>query len=48
MINASHHGFSSAAKIGMFDTQTMTKIKDIDVQGRPGRYWCANHLPAKF
>ena len=32
---ASHHGFSSAAKVGMFDTQTMQKIKDIDVQGRP-------------
>jgi DNA-binding beta-propeller fold protein YncE len=30
-----HHGFSSATKIGMFDTQTMQKIKDIDVQGRP-------------
>ena len=32
---ATHHGFSSAGKIGMFDTQTMEKIKDIDVQGRP-------------
>ena len=32
---ASHHGFSSAGKIGMFDTGTMQKIKDIDVQGRP-------------
>ena len=30
-----HHGFSSSAKIGMFDTETMQKIKDIDVQGRP-------------
>jgi len=30
-----HHGFSSSAKIGMFDTDTMQKIKDIDVQGRP-------------
>ncbi len=30
-----HHGFSSAGKIGMFDTATMQKIKDIDVQGRP-------------
>jgi DNA-binding beta-propeller fold protein YncE len=30
-----HHGFGSAAKIGMFDTETMQKIKDIDVQGRP-------------
>lgn len=32
---ATHHGFSSAAKIAMFDTETMEKIKDIDVQGRP-------------
>jgi DNA-binding beta-propeller fold protein YncE len=31
----SHHGFGSAPKIGMFDTETMQKIKDIDVQGRP-------------
>jgi glutamine cyclotransferase len=30
-----HHGFSSAPKIGMFDTGTMQKIKDIDVQGGP-------------
>jgi DNA-binding beta-propeller fold protein YncE len=32
---ATHHGFSSSAKIGMFDTETMQKIKSIDVQGRP-------------
>jgi hypothetical protein len=32
---ATHHGFSSAGKVGMFDTGTMQKIKDIDVQGRP-------------
>src|SRR5579871_624290 len=32
---ASHHGFSSAGKIGMFDTTTMEKIKDIDVTSRP-------------
>ena len=32
---ATHHGFASGTKIGMFDTQTMQKIKDIDVQGRP-------------
>ncbi len=32
---ATHHGFGSAGKIGMFDTETMQKIKDIDVQGRP-------------
>ncbi|HEX9046129.1 MAG TPA: hypothetical protein VF988_03810 [Verrucomicrobiae bacterium] len=31
----SGHGFSSASKIGMFDTSTMTKIKDIEVSGRP-------------
>jgi len=32
---ASHHGFASGQKIGMFDTETMQKIKDIDVKGRP-------------
>jgi DNA-binding beta-propeller fold protein YncE len=32
---ATHHGFSSAGKVGMFDAGTMQKIKDIDVQGRP-------------
>ena len=32
---ATHHGFSSGRQIGMFDTETMQKIKDIDVQGRP-------------
>jgi hypothetical protein len=32
---ATHHGFSSSGKVAMFDTQTMEKIKDIDVQGRP-------------
>ena len=32
---ASHHGFSSAGKIAMFDTETMQKLKDIDVEGRP-------------
>lgn len=37
---ASHHGFASGQKIGMFDTETMQKIKDIDVQGRPdGILW---------
>jgi len=30
-----HHGFSSGPQIGMFDTETMQKIKSIDVQGRP-------------
>lgn len=30
-----HHGFSSSNPIGMFDTETMQKIKSIDVQGRP-------------
>jgi DNA-binding beta-propeller fold protein YncE len=31
----SHHGFSSSGQIGMFDTQTMQKIKSIEVSGRP-------------
>jgi DNA-binding beta-propeller fold protein YncE len=31
----SHHGFSSSNPLGMFDTETMQKIKSIDVQGRP-------------
>jgi len=31
----SHHGFSSSNPIGMFDTETMQKIKSIEVQGRP-------------
>jgi hypothetical protein len=31
----SHHGFSSSGSIGMFDTQTLQKIKSIDVTGRP-------------
>jgi len=31
----SHHGFSSSSPIGMFDTETMQKIKTIDVLGRP-------------
>jgi DNA-binding beta-propeller fold protein YncE len=30
-----HHGFSSSKPLGMFDTQTMQKIKSIDVEGRP-------------
>lgn len=30
-----HHGFSSGNVIDMFDTETMQKIKSIDVQGRP-------------
>jgi hypothetical protein len=32
---ATHHGFSSANQIAMFDTETMQKIKDIPVTGRP-------------
>jgi DNA-binding beta-propeller fold protein YncE len=32
---ATHHGFSSSGQIGMFDTETMQKIKSIDVQGGP-------------
>src|SRR5271169_6886046 len=31
----SHHGISSSKPLGMFDTQTMQKIKSIDVDGRP-------------
>lgn len=31
----SHHGFSSSPQIGMFDTETMQKIKSIEVEGRP-------------
>lgn len=30
-----HHGFSSSKPVGMFDTQTMKKIKSIEVEGRP-------------
>ena len=32
---ATHHGFSSSPAVGMFDTETMQKIKDIPVSGRP-------------
>ena len=32
---ATHHGFSSSSPVGMFDTETMQKIKSIEVQGRP-------------
>ncbi len=32
---ASHHGITSSKPLGMFDTETMQKIKIIDVQGRP-------------
>ena len=32
---ATHHGFSSSNPPGMFDTETMQKIKNIEVQGRP-------------
>ncbi len=32
---ATHHGFSSSPQIGMFDTQTLQKIKSIEVTGRP-------------
>jgi DNA-binding beta-propeller fold protein YncE len=31
----SRHGFSSSKPLGMFDTETMQKIKSIDVEGRP-------------
>ena len=30
-----HHGFSSSNPVGMFDTETMQKIKSIEVKGRP-------------
>jgi DNA-binding beta-propeller fold protein YncE len=30
-----HHGISSSNPLGMFDTETLQKIKSIDVQGRP-------------
>jgi hypothetical protein len=30
-----HHGFSSSGPICIFDTQTLTLVKKIDVQGRP-------------
>ncbi len=32
---ATHHGFSSSPQISMFDTQTMEKLKSIEVKGRP-------------
>ena len=32
---ATHHGISSSSPLAMFDTQTMEKIKGIQVQGRP-------------
>jgi glutamine cyclotransferase len=32
---ATHHGVSSSSPPSLFDTETMQKIKDIDVQGRP-------------
>jgi hypothetical protein len=32
---ATHHGFSSSPQVGMFDTETMQKIKSIKVEGRP-------------
>src|SRR5579864_988787 len=32
---ATHHGFSSSPQIGMFDTETMQKIKSIEVEGGP-------------
>jgi DNA-binding beta-propeller fold protein YncE len=32
---ATHHGFSSSSPVGLFDTETMQKIKSIEVSGRP-------------
>ena len=31
----SHHGFTSSSPLGMFDTETLQKIKGIEVKGRP-------------
>jgi DNA-binding beta-propeller fold protein YncE len=31
----SHHGITSSSPAGMFDTETLQKIKDIEVTGRP-------------
>src|SRR5881227_3824982 len=31
----SHHGFSSSKPVVMWDTQTLAKIKSIDVEGNP-------------
>jgi glutamine cyclotransferase len=31
----SHHGFSSSTPVSMFDTETMQKLKTVDVSGRP-------------
>jgi DNA-binding beta-propeller fold protein YncE len=33
--SATHHGISSSSPLGLFDTETMQKIKGIEVQGRP-------------
>ena len=35
---ASHHGFASSKPIVMFDTNTLEKIKTIDVEGGPDRH----------
>ena len=32
---ATHHGFSSSSRVGMFDTETMQKIKTVAAPGRP-------------
>jgi DNA-binding beta-propeller fold protein YncE len=32
---ATHHGFASGSPVGMFDTATMQKLKDIPVDSRP-------------
>jgi DNA-binding beta-propeller fold protein YncE len=49
---ASHHGFASSKPVTMWDTQTLSLIKAIDVQGRPdgilfdpynGRIWVFSH-----
>jgi hypothetical protein len=50
----SHHGFSTTKPITMWDANTLTVIKTIDVDGRPdgilldpynGRVWVLSHTP---
>ncbi len=54
---ATHHGFSSSPQVGMFDTETMQKIKSIEVKelqldgilmnhSRTGSMFSATNRPA--
>lgn len=43
---ATHHGFSSSPQIGMFDTETLQKIKSIEVTGLMESCW--NRLQTAF